>query len=129
MLSYGTHWQYCTRRVGGTQARGPHLAVPRPLAYLSDNDQGLIPCFQSGARPPRRCAPMTTAHTATAPTPLSTTGSPPGESCIMVIFGAGGDLTKRLLMPALYNLQCDGLLPSHFALIGFDFKEITTDDF
>ena len=71
---------------------------------------------------------MTTAHTATAPT-KSTTGSPPGEPCIMVIFGAGGDLTKRLLMPALYNLQLDGLLPKKFALIGFDFKEITTEDF
>jgi glucose-6-phosphate 1-dehydrogenase len=38
----------------------------------------------------------------------------------MVIFGAGGDLTKRLLVPALYNLSRTGLLPENFAIIGVD---------
>ena len=38
--------------------------------------------------------------------------------CALVIFGAGGDLTKRLLLPALYNLRRAGLLPEDFALIG-----------
>ena len=38
----------------------------------------------------------------------------------MVIFGAGGDLTKRLLVPALYNLSRTGLLPEHFAIVGVD---------
>jgi glucose-6-phosphate 1-dehydrogenase len=47
----------------------------------------------------------------------------------MVIFGASGDLTKRLLMPALYNLTCDGLLPEQFALVGIAMDELTTDDF
>src|SRR5439155_26568968 len=55
--------------------------------------------------------------------------SPPGDPCILVIFGASGDLTKRLLMPALYNLQCDGLLPSQFALVGIAMDELTTDSF
>jgi glucose-6-phosphate 1-dehydrogenase len=36
----------------------------------------------------------------------------------MVLFGATGDLTHRLVMPALYNLARTGLLPEHFALIG-----------
>jgi len=36
----------------------------------------------------------------------------------MVIFGASGDLTKRLIVPALYNLERAGRLPSRFALIG-----------
>ncbi len=36
----------------------------------------------------------------------------------MVIFGASGDLTKRLLIPALYNLARTNLLPEKFALIG-----------
>jgi glucose-6-phosphate 1-dehydrogenase len=40
--------------------------------------------------------------------------------CTMVIFGGGGDLTKRLLAPALYNLARTGLLPARFALIGVD---------
>jgi glucose-6-phosphate 1-dehydrogenase len=41
----------------------------------------------------------------------------------MVIFGASGDLTKRLVVPALYNLSRSGLLPEHFALIGVDHNE------
>jgi glucose-6-phosphate 1-dehydrogenase len=47
----------------------------------------------------------------------------------MVIFGASGDLTKRLLMPALYNLACDGLLPRRFALVGVAMDEVTTEQF
>jgi glucose-6-phosphate 1-dehydrogenase len=43
----------------------------------------------------------------------------------MVIFGAGGDLTKRLLIPALYNLAHTNLLPDPFAIVGVD---ITTQD-
>jgi len=42
---------------------------------------------------------------------------PAGEPCLIVIFGASGDLTKRLLMPAFYNLTCDGLLPEQFAIV------------
>lgn len=41
------------------------------------------------------------------------------EPCILVIFGATGDLTARKLIPALYNLLHDGQLPSLFACIGF----------
>jgi glucose-6-phosphate 1-dehydrogenase len=40
------------------------------------------------------------------------------EPCVMVIYGASGDLTARKLVPALYNLCLDGLLPESFALIG-----------
>jgi glucose-6-phosphate 1-dehydrogenase len=45
----------------------------------------------------------------------------------MVIFGAGGDLTKRLLVPALYNLATTGLLPEHFQLIGVDLADLNAD--
>ncbi len=45
----------------------------------------------------------------------------------MVIFGAGGDLTKRLLVPALYNLATTGLLPEHFELIGVDLADLDAD--
>ena len=44
--------------------------------------------------------------------------SPRTEPCVMVVFGASGDLTRRLLVPALYNLSCDGLLSDDFALLG-----------
>lgn len=51
---------------------------------------------------------------------------PPGP-CTMVIFGAGGDLTKRLLIPALYNLATTGLLPEQFKLIGVDLADLTAE--
>jgi glucose-6-phosphate 1-dehydrogenase len=40
--------------------------------------------------------------------------------CVLVIFGAGGDLTKRLLMPAIYNLSKAKLLSEKFAIIAVD---------
>ena len=42
----------------------------------------------------------------------------PADPCCLVIFGASGDLTHRLLVPALYNLAVEDLLPEAFALIG-----------
>jgi glucose-6-phosphate 1-dehydrogenase len=44
----------------------------------------------------------------------------------MVIFGAAGDLTKRLVVPALYNLACAHLLPKEFAIVGFDLAQQDT---
>jgi glucose-6-phosphate 1-dehydrogenase len=49
------------------------------------------------------------------------------DPCLLVIFGAAGDLTKRLLMPALYNMACDGLLPKQFALVAFARAELSQD--
>src|ERR1700761_5593105 len=46
------------------------------------------------------------------------TSARPADPCCLVIFGASGDLTHRLLLPALYNLAVEGLLPKAFALIG-----------
>ncbi|MCB0209884.1 MAG: glucose-6-phosphate dehydrogenase [Anaerolineae bacterium] len=51
------------------------------------------------------------------------------EPTIMVIFGAGGDLTQRKLLPALYNLYLDKWLPDHFAVIGVDLKAMRDDVF
>src|SRR5579883_3187364 len=41
------------------------------------------------------------------------------QPCLLVIFGAPGDLSWRKLLPAVYNVNVDGLLPSHFAVVGF----------
>src|SRR6059058_5579704 len=41
------------------------------------------------------------------------------QPCVFVIFGAAGDLSWRKLLPALYNLNLDGVLPSNFAVVGF----------
>ncbi len=51
----------------------------------------------------------------------------PAEPCAMVIFGASGDLTKRLVVPALYNLLRTKVLPEKFALIGVAFSERSTE--
>ena len=52
----------------------------------------------------------------------------PAGPCAMVIFGAGGDLTRRLVVPALYNLACAKLLPEEFAIVGLDLAEKSDDD-
>jgi len=52
--------------------------------------------------------------------------SPP---CILVIFGAAGDLTKRKLIPALYNLRKNNLLPDEFAVIGLARAEMSDEEF
>jgi len=45
-------------------------------------------------------------------------GDRPSDPCVLVIFGAAGDLTARLLLPSIYNLKQSGLLPENFAIIG-----------
>jgi glucose-6-phosphate 1-dehydrogenase len=50
-------------------------------------------------------------------------GTKPAGPCALVIFGAAGDLTKRLVVPALYNLARAKLLPQEFAIVGFDLAD------
>src|SRR3954453_3696885 len=52
-----------------------------------------------------------------------------GEPCALVIFGASGDLTKRKLMPALYNLAVSRSMPSGFAVVGVARREKSNDQF
>jgi glucose-6-phosphate 1-dehydrogenase len=47
--------------------------------------------------------------------------------CAMVIFGAAGDLTRRLVVPALYNLVDAGRLPAQFQLVGVDLAAKSTE--
>jgi glucose-6-phosphate 1-dehydrogenase len=54
------------------------------------------------------------------PTARSDSGTAPAPDCTLVIFGAGGDLTKRLLMPALYNLAGSRLLSDCMTILGVD---------
>ena len=56
----------------------------------------------------------------------------PGASvtpCTLVIFGGSGDLARRKLLPALYNLLLDGLLPPNYAVIGFGRTPCNDDEF
>ncbi|ACI52105.1 glucose-6-phosphate 1-dehydrogenase [Gluconacetobacter diazotrophicus PA1 5] len=47
--------------------------------------------------------------------------------CTFVVFGGGGDLTKRLLVPAIYNLACAGLLDDGFSIVAVDWAELSDD--
>ena len=49
--------------------------------------------------------------------------------CVMIIFGIDGDLAKRKLLPALYNLMAGHFLPEGFAIVGLDRSETTTEEF
>ncbi len=53
----------------------------------------------------------------------------PAPSCIIVIFGASGDLTRRLLVPSLCHLRRGGLLSERFALLGVARAALADDDF
>ena len=53
-------------------------------------------------------------------------GAPP---TVVVIFGASGDLTARKLIPAVYNLGVDGLLPADFFLVGYGRKPVPDEEF
>src|SRR5579885_3265589 len=72
------------------------------------------PATRDEGRPPVAAPPL-------APNPLRegmrTERTP--DPCVMVIFGATGDLTRRKLLPALYNLALEHLLPVGFSVIGF----------
>lgn len=55
--------------------------------------------------------------------------SRPAGPCALVIFGAAGDLTRRLLLPSLYNLARNGLLSEQFAVIGVARASLSRGEF
>ncbi len=54
---------------------------------------------------------------------------PTGDSCIIVIFGASGDLTRRKLIPGLYNLACVGCMNPQFQVVGVGRTPLSSEDF
>ncbi len=64
-------------------------------------------------------APPAAPVSAPFPTSITELLKRPDETNSFIIFGASGDLTKRKLIPALYNLACSDLLPRDFKVIGF----------
>jgi glucose-6-phosphate 1-dehydrogenase len=54
---------------------------------------------------------------------------PTGDSCLLVIFGASGDLTRRKLIPGLYNLACVGCMNPQFEVLGIGRTETTSEQF
>jgi len=71
--------------------------------------------------------PIRSLNSGGAPAP--DLGQATAKPCVLVIFGASGDLTRRLLMPAFYNLACDGLLPEEFAIVGIAMDEFSAESF
>ena len=53
----------------------------------------------------------------------------PADPCAVVIFGGAGDLTKRKLVPALYDLRSHGFIPKQFSVIGVARKEMSSEQF
>ncbi|MEJ7615901.1 MAG: glucose-6-phosphate dehydrogenase [Pyrinomonadaceae bacterium] len=54
---------------------------------------------------------------------------PRADSCVVVIFGASGDLSKRKLMPALFNLACEGCTGRRFEVLGVGRTPLTDEEF
>src|SRR5277367_5034633 len=54
---------------------------------------------------------------------------PTGDSCILIIFGASGDLTKRKLIPGLYNLSCEGCMNPQFEVLGIGRTPLSSEAF
>ncbi len=88
------------------------------------------PTMRAGDRDPNPHPPkdMATAATVSGQEEHEQVGKAAGP-CVMVLFGASGDLTKRKLVPALYNLVKAKLLPKTFAVVGVAFDDLTRDQF
>ena len=77
---------------------------------------------------------MATTEVKIAPENIQAASKPServAEPGVVVIFGASGDLTKRKLLPALFHLEQQGLLPKEFAIVGVarrDLKASFADD-
>lgn len=54
---------------------------------------------------------------------------PTGDSCLLVIFGASGDLTRRKLIPGLYNLACVGCMNPQFEVLGIGRTQMSDEEF
>lgn len=51
------------------------------------------------------------------------------DPCNVVFFGASGDLVKRMLMPAMYNLRLGDILPANYGILGFSRSELDDEQF
>lgn len=66
---------------------------------------------------------------ATSIQPTTVARLPQGDSCLLVIFGASGDLTRRKLIPALYDLACVGCMNPKFEVLGVGRTRMSNQDF
>jgi glucose-6-phosphate 1-dehydrogenase len=98
------------------------------LAFLvEDFVSGYDPKSVSGASIERRF--MSTIIQASPLEKLSQEPLATGDSCVLVIFGASGDLTKRKLVPGLYNLACEGCMNPQFEVLGISRTPMSSEEF
>src|SRR5689334_20932446 len=64
-----------------------------------------------------------------APQKMQTPPLPQGDSCLVVIFGGTGDLTRRKLIPALYDLACVGCTTRNFQVLGIGRTKLDDESF
>ena len=72
---------------------------------------------------------MSTVIQATSVEPVKSSFLPKADSALLVIFGASGDLTRRKLIPALYDLACAGCMSHKFDVLGIGRTPMTTEEF
>lgn len=72
---------------------------------------------------------MSAVIQATSVQPTRITSLPQAGSALLVIFGASGDLTRRKLIPGLYDLTCVGCVPRKFEVLGVGRSSMTTEEF
>ena len=90
------HALWLRRTYRGPRSHRPRTKAGKSQGHRRANTRGVAPC------PTTRPDPLPTAQVVESPPRRQ---AKPADPCAMVIFGAGGDLTKRLVMPALYNLS------------------------
>ncbi len=72
---------------------------------------------------------LTNIHTDSSPMTVNGPLKKIPDPCVVIIFGASGDLTHRKLMPSLFSLACEGLLPENFAVVGVARSDMDTESF
>ena len=63
------------------------------------------------------------------PKAIGLAAAPTPQPCTLVIFGGSGDLARRKLLPAVYNLALDNLLPESFAVLGVARRSLSDEAF
>src|SRR5690606_5622411 len=101
------------RNLTGRRRAGNRTAIKHTKMCRAPRRDGL-----TDARPSPTMRPMPHQHVATSP-----------EPCVLVIFGASGDLTERKLIPSLFDMFSDGSLPESFAVVGCSRTSLSDAEF
>ncbi len=105
------------------------MTVPPNAPSSSPSKEGESTKKQDFSKPQASRSPVLPSVTDSSSIVRESTQGRTRPPTVFVIFGAQGDLTKRKLIPALYNLASSGLLPEEFAVLGVDAVSMNPEDF